>query len=55
MTTHPKNDMKVSKIKSPNPDYNGVQYIQRNVFKMKKLRINRNVKKVGNLTLQIYP
>lgn len=36
MTTHPKKGMKVSKIKSPNPQYNGDQYIQRKVFKMKK-------------------
>ena len=36
MTTHPSKKMKVSKIKSPNPNYKGDQYIQHNVFKMKK-------------------
>ena len=28
--------MKVSEIKSPNPNYKGKQYIQHNVLKMKK-------------------
>ena len=36
MTTHPKKNIKVSKINSPNPNYNGDQYIQHKVFKMKK-------------------
>lgn len=36
MTTHPSKKMKVSKIKSPNPNYNGDQYIQHKVFEMKK-------------------
>ena len=36
LTTHPKNRNKVFKIKSPNPKYNGPQYIQKKPFKMKK-------------------
>ena len=36
MTTHPKSNIKVSKIRSPNPKYTGDQYIQHKVFKMKK-------------------
>ncbi len=36
LTTHPKNNMNVSEIKSPNPNYSGPQYIQRKPFKMKK-------------------
>ena len=36
MTTHPRKNMKVSKIQSPNPLYNGDQYIQHKIFKMKK-------------------
>ena len=36
MTTHPPKGSKVSQIQSPNPKYNGEQYIQHKVFKMKK-------------------
>lgn len=36
MTTHPKKNMKVTQITSPNPEYNGKQYIQNRVFYMKK-------------------
>ena len=36
MTTHPSAKMKVSKIKSPNPNYNSDQYIQHYVFRIKK-------------------
>ena len=36
MTTHPKKNMKVTKIKSPNPQYKGDQYIRHKVFTMKK-------------------
>ena len=36
LTTHPSKKMKVSEIKSPNPNYNGRQYIQLIPFKMKK-------------------
>ena len=38
LTTHPKKNMKVSKIHSANPDYNGDQYIQHKLFKMKKTK-----------------
>lgn len=36
LTTHPQKRMKVSEIKSPNPNYNGKQYIQHKPFKMNK-------------------
>ncbi len=36
LTTHPSKNMSVSEIKSPNPNYNGKQYIQRKPFKMRK-------------------
>ena len=38
LTTHPSKKMKknVAEIKSPNPNYNGRQYIQLKPFKMKK-------------------
>lgn len=36
LTTHPKKKMKVIKINSPNPSYNGDQYIQLKLFKMPK-------------------
>ena len=36
MTTHPPRGSKVSKIKSPNPDYHGDQFVQHKIFTMKK-------------------
>lgn len=48
MTTHPKKNMKVSKIKSPNPSYSGDQYIQHKIFKMKKTAYKKKREKGWN-------
>lgn len=45
LTTHPSKRMKVSEIKSPNPDYNGRQYIQLKPFKMKKIAYKKKREK----------
>lgn len=55
MTTHPKKDMKISKIKSPNPNYNGDQYIQHKVFKIRKSAYNKHRKKGWNFSEEDKP
>ena len=53
LTTHPSKKMVVSEIKSPNPNYNGKQYIQLKPFKMKKALIRISAKKAGVLIKMI--
>ena len=45
LTTHPKNNMAVHEIESPNPNYKGKQYIQKKPFKMKKTAFKKKREK----------
>ena len=55
LTTHPSKKMTVSKINSPNPNYNGDQYIQHKVFEMKKTAFKNKREKGWSFDQQDLP